>query len=94
MVIKILIHVQFKKVENYYVARQKTNTKKTTNHSSHFQFHIRRTKQISYWTITTALPRINHFQSYDKNITRDDYQKFTTPIRRKKLEIMETERDF
>ena len=66
-----------------------------------FQFHIRRTQQIPHWTITTALPRINHIRRYEKNITHDDYQLSTELIQRKRLEIMKmtvswnrTERDF
>ena len=42
----------------------------------------------SHWTITTALPRINHTPRYEKNITHDDYQLPTKPIQRKRLEIM------
>ena len=53
-----------------------------------FHFHIRRTQQISHWTITA--PRINHIRRYEKNITHDDYQLYTKPIRRKRLEIMKT----
>ena len=59
-----------------------------------FQFHITRTQQISHWAITAALPRINHIRRYEKNITHDEYQLSTKPIRRKRLEIMETEGDF
>ena len=53
-----------------------------------YQFHIRRIQQISHWTITTALPRINHLRRYEKNITHDDDQLSTKPIRWKRLEIM------
>ena len=74
----------------FTVARQKT-----TNHFFHiFQSHIRRTQQNhhfppnSHWTITAALPRINHIRRYEKNITHDDYQLSTKPIQRKRLEIM------
>ena len=59
-----------------------------------FQFHIRRTQHFPHWTITAALPRLNHFRRYEKNITHDDDQLSTKPIQRKRLEIMETERDF
>ena len=50
-----------------------------------FQFHIRRTQEISNWTITAALPRINYIRRYKKNITHDDYQLTTKPIQRKQL---------
>ena len=43
-----------------------------------FQFHIRRTQQISHWTITAVLPRINHIRRYEKII----------PTQRKGAEIM------
>ena len=56
------------------------------------QFQIRRTRQISYWTITT--PRINHIRRYEKNITHDDYQLSTKPIQQKRLEIMGRKGDF
>ena len=59
-----------------------------------FQFLIRRIQQISHWTITAALPRINHIRRYEKNITHDDDQLSMKPIRRKRLEIMETEAEF
>ena len=75
--IKIFHHIHFKWVEKYYVARQKT-----TNHFfAFFQFHIRRTQQISHWTITAEIPRINHFRRYEKNITHDDCQLSTKPTR-------------
>ena len=59
-----------------------------------FQFHIGRTQQISHWTITTALPRINHIRRYEKNITHDEYHLSTKPIQQKRLEIMEKEGNF
>ena len=61
-----------------------------------FQFLIRRTQQISHWTITA--PRISHDDYQlsmkttrdheDDGITHDDDQLSTKPIRQKRLEIM------
>ena len=44
----------------------------------------------SQWIITTALPRIDHIQRYEKNTTHDDYQLSTKPLQRKSLEIIKT----
>ena len=53
-----------------------------------YPFLVRRTQQIPHWTITTALPRINHIRRYEKNITHDNDQLSTKTIQRKRLEIM------
>ena len=63
-----------------------------------FQFLIRRTQQISQWTITA--PRISHDDYQlsmkttrdheDDGITHDDDQLSTKPIGRKRLEILKT----
>ena len=42
----------------------------------------------SHWTITAALPRINHIRINEKNITHNDYQLSTKSIQRKRIEIM------
>ena len=70
--------------------KAKTSTKTKPPTIFHiFQFHIRRTEQISHWTITaTALPRTKHIRRYEKKITHDDYQLSTKPIQRKRLKIM------
>ena len=92
VVIKLFIHVHFKRVEKYYCIHfQLLGKKSTKNHQPFFhifRFHIRRTQQVSHWTITTALARINYIRRYEKNITHDDYQISTKPIQRKQLGIM------
>ena len=68
---------------------KKTNTETIHKYFTFFfDFHIRRTQQFPHWTMTAALPRINHIRRYEKDITHDDYQLSTKLIRRKQLEIM------
>ena len=82
VVIEIFIHVHFKLVENHQPF------------FTFIQFHIRRTQQISHWTIKTALPRINHIRRYEKNITHDDDQLSTETTRDHEDDgIVETEED-
>ena len=87
--IKKFIHVHFKWVEKYYCFFTRRQAKKTTNHFSHFQYHIRRTQQKSpsFSKLVTGLsqqqPGINHIREYEKNIHETHI-----PTQRKLSEMM------